>query len=236
MLLELVARLVVVVATATLVGLFVIVGLDRLTSRMDVWWARLVSVAPEVTVLGLVLLTNNLARQFGPEVSWIIGIEVTDAIYQLEGGLVIWIQSFATPAMTTFFSRIYVYGYVFLLVFPLVAYLALDDMRPLRTLILAYAFNYVIGLVCYLVIIAYGPRNLLPDLVEPLLYTTFPEYQELTRQVNRNTNVFPSLHASLSVTVAAVSYRTRTSYPRWFPVATLLAASVIVSTMYLGIH
>jgi membrane-associated phospholipid phosphatase len=54
--------------------------------------------------------------------------------------------------------------------------------------------------------------------------------------VNRNVNVFPSLHTSLSVTVAAMAYRTRDHYPLWAPVAAVLAASVVFSTMYLAIH
>ncbi|MFW6449005.1 MAG: phosphatase PAP2 family protein, partial [Halobacteriota archaeon] len=124
----------------------------------------------------------------------------------------------------------------FLLVFPLLAYMALEDNRPLRTLVIAYASNYLLGLLFYLVVIAYGPRNLLPDTVEPLLYSTYPEYQNLTRQVNRNTNVFPSLHASLAATVVLLAWRTRDTYPRWLPVSAAIAASVVVSTMYLGIH
>jgi PAP2 superfamily. len=97
-------------------------------------------------------------------------------------------------------------------------------------------FNYTLGLVCYTLFIAYGPRNVLPELVDPLLYAPTPEYQLLTREVNHHTNVFPSLHTSLSVTALLLAYRTREVYRRWFAVATVLAVSVVVSTMYLGIH
>jgi membrane-associated phospholipid phosphatase len=58
----------------------------------------------------------------------------------------------------------------------------------------------------------------------------------LTSEVNHNTNVFPSLHASLSLTVAFLSLRTRTEYGRWPLVAVPLALSVSFATMYLGIH
>lgn len=236
MVVELFARLAVVVGVLVAVGLVAVAGQDRLLSLRRTWIRRLLSVLPEIGILAVILMLNSVARRIGPDLSWLIGFEVTDAIYQLEGDVIVWIQTFANPPLTLFFSRIYVYGYAFLVVFPLVLYLTLDDNRPLRTTVIAFGINYLIGLVCYLFIIAYGPRNLLPDTVDPLLYMNFPEYQELTRQVNRNTNVFPSLHASLSATVALLAVRTRTSFPRWAPIATVVAASVIVSTMYLGIH
>jgi len=69
-----------------------------------------------------------------------------------------------------------------------------------------------------------------------MLYDTNPEYQYLTREVNTSTNVFPSLHTSLSATVAAFAWQTRSEFPKWLPVAVVLAASVAISTMYLGIH
>jgi len=146
------------------------------------------------------------------------------------------VQSVAHPALTAYFSSVYVYGYVFLLVFPVLAYIVLDRLDSFRGLVWAFLFNYALGLVCYTVFIAYGPRNALPGLVEPLLYNPTPEYQMLTREINHNTNVFPSLHTSLSVTVLIFAYRTRDVYRRWLPVAALLSASIVVSTMYLGIH
>lgn len=233
---DIILRLVLVVITAIILGLVFIVRPNGLPRDVSTWYNRIVAVLPELTILGSILAINSYARQYGPEVSWVIGWEITDSIYQLEGGLIIWIQGFATPPVTTYFSRIYVYGYVFLLVFPIIAYLALSDSRPVRTLLLAYGLNYLIGLMIYTITIAYGPRNLLPELVEPLMYTTFPEYQELTRQVNRRTNVFPSLHTSLSVTVLLMAYLTRDRYPRWLLVAAIIGVSVVISTMYLGIH
>ncbi len=173
-----------------------------------------------------------------PDFSWLRFVEwnITWAIYDIEGQFILWLQSYSTPEITAYFSFIYIYGYVFLLVFPVIAYFALSNTRPARELLAAYALNYILGLICYTFIIAYGPRNMMPELVEALLYDTYPQYQHLTRQVNRNTNVFPSLHTSLAATVTFLAYRTRDVYPKWFLVATVLGVSVAISTMYLGIH
>ncbi len=229
-------QLVAVVILMIILGVAVVVGRYRLRETRTDWLDRVRAATPITAVLVAVLLFNSVARQIVPDLSWMIGRDLTWTIYDIEGQFVIWLQSQATPAATAFFSFIYIYGYVFLLTFPLIAYFALSNTRPLRELLAAYTLNYAIGLVLYTFVIAYGPRNLMPELVEALLYDTYPRYQHLTRQVNRNTNVFPSLHTSLAATVGLLAYRTRGIYPIWAAVAGVLAVCVAISTMYLGIH
>jgi len=235
-LVDVLARIGLVVAALHLLGLVAFVGPGRVRSGLGAVRANLRSVAPTLAVLVCVLVVNSVVRDVGVELSWLVGVNVTGYIYAVEGEFVAWLQSLGTPWLTTYFSAVYVFGYTFLLTFPVVAYLLLDDARPVRALFGAYIVNYGVGLVFYIALIAYGPRNFMPDLVDSLLYTNWPQSQLLTGEVNRNTNVFPSLHTSLSVTVALLATRYRDVYPRWLPVAAILAGSVTVSTMYLGIH
>jgi membrane-associated phospholipid phosphatase len=193
-------------------------------------------VAPAGAVLGGVLLVNGVVRDVGVELSWLVGVNVTARIHALEGGLVADLQSLAGPPLTAYFGFVYVFGYVFLLTFPLVLYALRGAPRPLYATLVAYGLNYGVGLVCYVLFVAYGPRNFMPELVDSLLYTSWPGVQRLTSAVNVNTNVFPSLHASLSVTAAVLACRFRAVAPRWPPIAASLALSVAVATMYLGIH
>ncbi|NHX36182.1 MULTISPECIES: phosphatase PAP2 family protein [Halolamina] len=194
------------------------------------------AVGPTAVVLGVLLLANGAVRDVGVELSWLIGVNITGAIHAVEGTFVADLQSIASPELTAYFSFVYVFGYVFLLTFPIVLYALHDDARPLAATLVAYALNYGIGLVCYVLFVAYGPRNFMPGAVESLLFTNWPEVQHLTSQVNENTNVFPSLHTSLSVTVALLAARYRSAAPGWLPIATVGATSVAVATMYLGIH
>lgn len=237
MFIEVLIRVVAVVGVLLPISLATLVGRDRLATIRHEWRQRLRSSAPVIVVLLVVLGLNRIMRQLGPELSREFGIHLTETFYSLEGEFVLVFQPIESAALTTYFSVVYVYGYTFLLIFPIVAYFALSDTRPFRRLLTAYALNYAAGLVLYIVVIAYGPRNVMPELLsETALYGTNPEYQHLTREVNRNSNVFPSLHTSLATTVAAMAYTTRSQYPYWVPVAVTLAASVVVSTMYLGMH
>lgn len=235
-LIELLARLLAAVVVMLVVASAALIGRDRLRAAKASIRPRLWLAAPYLGVLVLTLALDKVARDVGPEVSWVIGWNVTGIIYSIEGTFVARIQSIATPWLTAYLSFVYLAGYVFLLVFPLVAYLAGSDQEAFRRTTIAYIINYAVGLVLYIALIAYGPRNLIPDAVDPLLYSTYPAAQLLTSEVNVNTNVFPSLHTSLATTAAIMAYRTRWDYRGWFLVAVPLAGSVAFSTMYLGIH
>ena len=222
-------------------ALYLVVGvalLDRqalATTRED-FRRKLRASVPYLAILAVVLVLNRVAREAGPDLSWAIGWNVTDELYAIEGTFVASVQSIETPLLTHYFSFVYLPGYVFLLTFPIVLYVAHKELRPLKETILAYALNYSLGLVGYLLFISYGPRNLLPDMVDPLLYSSYPSSQLLTGEVNSNSNVFPSLHASLSTSAAALAVRHREAYPGWAVVAGVGAVSVAIATMYLGIH
>lgn len=220
----------VVLAAAWVVGVRQsIEGVRRLRGHLEDSW-------PYVAALGLVLALNRVARVYGPQFSWVLDLNVTGLIHRIEGTTVATVQSIASPELTAVFGFVYIYGYAFLLVFPVVAYVLLEDRRPLQRTLLAYVLNYAIGVAFYTVFVSYGPRNLLPDLVDPLLYEEYPFTRLLAAQVNDNTNVFPSLHASLATTVAILSWHTRDVYPRWPPLAVPLALGVGFATVYLGIH
>ncbi len=237
-----------VVLLCLVVASVTIVGRDRLRKARQTYRERLAAAVPYVGLLVPLLIANKLVREIGPEISWLVGIRLTGWLQTVDGLLlwplypeetpqmVVWLQSMATPALTAYFSSVYVYGYVFLLVFPIVAYISLPRLEPFRRTVIAYGANYFIGVICYLIFIAYGPRNLLVEQAEGLLFTQHTQYQFITAAVNHETNVFPSLHTSMSVTVALLAWSTRDEYPLWAPIATVLAASVVVSTMYLAIH
>lgn len=217
------------------VASIVVIGRGRFqTARAELGY-RLRTGVPFLAVLGAVLLFNAQVRTAAHDLSWAIGWRITPRIRSIEGETVILLQSAFGEPFAWFFSFMYVYGYVFLLVFPLIAYFLLEKLDIFKALTVAYAANYAIGLVCYILFVAYGPRNAF-EVWEPLYQTVHPQFHLLTSVVNQNTNVFPSLHTSLSATVMLFAWRTREDYPIWLIVASFFGISIIVSTMYLAIH
>lgn len=228
--------LVVVVGGLLTVGLVTIVGRARVRAGIRRWRRTLRSTWQYVAVLSFVLVVNKIVRVYGPRFSWKLNWNLTTLIHDVEGATVAWIQSIVNPPVTMALSFVYIYGYAFLLVFPVVAYFLLEDDRQFSWLAVTYTLNYAIGALLYTLFVAYGPRNVLPDLVTPLLFSEFPAARLLTNEFNAPTNVFPSLHTSLATSVAILSWLTRDRLPRWPPVAIPMAAAVVFSTTYLGIH
>lgn len=241
-LVDLVGNVAVVVVPMLIVASLTLVGPRRLSAAVRTYRWRLAAITTPLLLLATVLLVRVMTRDLLGELSRrVIGTYFTGSIFSIEHVLfetnpVVFLQSFQTEALTAYFAFIYVYGYVFLLVFPFIAYFALSEMDDLNTLVVAYTANYAIGLILYTLFIAYGPRNYDPLLFESLLYDAFPDFGYLTHEVNEPTNVFPSLHTSLSMTVLFVAWRTRDKYPLWVPVSAVFAISVALATMYLGIH
>ncbi len=233
-LLELLASLVVGVLAMIVVATALVVERAQISRMRGQLRQRIRRALPFFGILGIVLVFNTHTRLQAHELSWVVGLRITPWIVRLEGvAPIVFVQSVFGEEFSTFFTLIYVYGYVFLLVFPLVAYFLLDRLDVFKSVTAAYAANYAIGLVCYVLFVAYGPRNRFPTEVVEYFH---PDFQLLTSEINQNTNVFPSLHTSLSATVMLFAWRTREEYPRWLAVALFFGTSVIVSTMYLAIH
>ncbi len=237
-----VAELALVVGAMLATATLVIIGPRRFAEAVSDSRRRFEAMSVPLAVLVTVLFVRWSTQEATIRLSWrVIGSNLTPLIFEVERTLfgnnpVEVLQAFQTEWATAFFVFIYIYGYAFLLLFPFVAYFALERTEWLSTLVLAYTVNYAIGLVFYVLVIAYGPRNFDPVVFEGLLYQAFPRAGYLTHSVNQPINVFPSLHTSLSMTVLFLAWHTREEYPLWVPISGVIAISVALSTMYLGIH
>lgn len=223
----------VVVALLVLTG--AVCGIDPFVVDRREILRRAREVGPYVAGLAIVYLFNRWSHAGGQRLSGSIGLHITWELYELEGDVVADLQEVIPSALTGYFSFVYLFGFSFLLAFPVVAYLFHPDRRYLKELFAAYAVNYGVGAICYVLFVAYGPRKLLAAVGAPM-YERYPEVVALTGAINASSNVFPSLHVSLAVTVALLARRTRSRYPRWFWIASFVAANIVVATMYLGIH
>ena len=197
--------------------------------------SRVRAIAPYAAFAVVVFGANNAFRWTIRDVAADSGIRATALIYAIEGDLVAWIQD-ALPELSMYvFAVVYVIGYPIVVLFPIVGYF-LASVGHLKTLLVAYTLNSAIGTVMYASVHAYGPRNHRPELVDRVLLEIYPDITTLTSQVNAETNVFPSLHVSMSVTALLLAIETREPYPRWTAVAAVLTGTIALATMALGIH
>jgi membrane-associated phospholipid phosphatase len=209
---------------------------EQVRASLDDLGATLVDLAPYLGVVLLFSVFKHLTSRSRLALSKDINWNITDTLYALEGRFVAELQA-ATPDVTYgFFTGMYVFGFPYLLVVPPVMYFLTSSERRLKEILVAYVLNHAVGVVCYTLFIAYGPRNWIPTHVDGIMYELYPWTQEITAAVSAKTNVFPSLHTSLSVVALLFAWRTRRTYPRWFYVAAFTAVSVLLSTMVLGIH
>ena len=205
---------------------------------------RLRAVAPYLGGLALVLLINKGLLRRLEALSRAHGVRATLWLYALEGDAVATVQAMIPEWGVYYFGPVYVLGYVVVLTVPLGVYVFAQHARAVKTLVAAYAVEYLAAIACYTAVFAYGPRNYhrLPGAdpsaarVEAPLLEAFRSVTRLTARVNVETNVFPSMHAALSITVFLVAVSTHDEFPRWTGVAGVLVASILLSTLYLGVH
>ncbi|QCC51110.1 phosphatase PAP2 family protein [Halapricum salinum] len=196
----------------------------------------LFDAAPYLGLVALVLLFRRFVHDESVQLSHEVGRNITDTLFAVEGFFVAHLQALTPDALVPVFAAFYVFGFTYLLVVPVVLYALASTTRSLKELLVAYALNDVIGMSLYTLFVAYGPRLHIANRVDGLLYDLYPQVRQLTTAVSANTNVFPSLHTSLSVVVLVFAWRTRENQPRWFAIAAICAGAIVLSTMVLGIH
>ena len=232
------AAFALVVGTLVVAALVACLGAKRLRSEIgnaERVGTRLRAVAPYAAVLAAVLAINKGFQERIWALSEAVGYEATGLFYRIEGDLVAGVQAAIPDVAATYFAFVYMFGYGLLLVCPLFLYLFAASPQPLKALLAAYTVNYAAAVVAYTLVIAHGPRRAVGG-TQGVLQEAFPYFTLLTGQVNQPTNVFPSLHTSMSVTVLLFAVLTRDQFPRWVPIAAVLTGSIVLATMYLGIH
>ena len=227
-----------VVAALLAVTLVVCLGPNRLRAASIgavLGRDRLRQIAPYAGALVAILALNKGFREWTWALSELIGYEATGLFYRIEGDLAAAVQATIPDTAAVYFVAVYMFGYGLVLVAPIVLYLFAESLRPLKTLLTAYTINYAVGIVVYILVIAHGPR-IASESSQGILQEAFPYFTLLTGQVNSPKNVFPSLHTSMSVTVLVLAVFTRGQFPRWLTIAAVLTPSIVVATVYLGIH
>lgn len=186
-------------------------------------------------ILADVLLTA-VDHTFTEAVTRSRGEDFTSLIWRIESG---WIEHYQT---WTWIPLTWYMGWVYIIVFPALVPWAmavfdyLGETRRNISLLIGYIMNYVLVLPFYIFFPVrecheYPPAQ---ESLRLLLDDIDPAVMQLLRPMSGIDNCFPSFHTSLAVTIALFALR---SGRRAFAVAaSVMVISIILSTMYLGIH
>lgn len=200
-------------------------------------WKRLINSPHLVAIVGLmtmVLMVNKLELSIESNllqnvVTW----DYTPFVHQLEGNLTALIQSYSTKAVTSLLTFMYVFIFPALIWGSFLVYNQNGDDNMIKRLFYGFILNYIIAIPFYLFV----PVNeawYFSAQVQPLISQVYHDYDTKYRLLSGLNNCFPSLHTSISLTMALLARESKSG--RWWYITAACAATIVFSTLYLGIH
>lgn len=166
--------------------------------------------------------------------SHVSATDLTQYIYLFEGNITPlvqqWLKHDGLTFVTTFF---YVIVFTVMMFASLFVYHHERDRRSLYALLYGIGLNYVIAIPFFLFVPVNETWSIHPG-VSPLYLTVYPLFEEQYRFFSGLDNSFPSLHTSISLTLATIAYRSRNTRFAW--IAVVSAVIILFSVIYLGIH
>jgi membrane-associated phospholipid phosphatase len=160
--------------------------------------------------------------------------DFTGSIYRIEGNLVEHIQKFFHHDLLTFFT-----SYFYVVVFPAVMiasifiYTYQKNYRLFYAVCYAIMFNYLIAIPFYLFFPVNEVWAFHPN-VSLLIVDVFPTFEQEYRPLSGLDNCFPSLHTSLSVSMALIAMKSNIKF--WKIFVPISSAIILFTIFYLGIH
>lgn len=180
-----------------------------------------------------VLLINKFELAWEQNMDY--NVDFTPWVFQLEGHFVQAFQNlFYTPWITSVTSFFYLAVFQALIIASLGIYAG--DRRGvfLYATCFTVIINYLIAIPFYLFFPVNETWAYPPSGVSFIMLEAFPNFNTIYRPFSGLNNCFPSLHTSLSVSMAILAVRSGNR--RWAIFAVLSAFIIVFSIFYLGIH
>ncbi|WP_339319273.1 phosphatase PAP2 family protein [Paenibacillus sp. FSL R10-2734] len=161
--------------------------------------------------------------------------DYTSFVFGLEGHFVQAVQDiFYSPWLTP----IIVFFYIFMLQSVLAASLGVYLLDKNRVMLYATCYaiiiNYAVAIPFYLYFPVNEVWSYLPAGVKFTMLDVFPNFEQEYRPLSGLNNCFPSLHTSISVTMALLAFRSGNR--RWMVITSISAVLIVFGIFYLGIH
>jgi uncharacterized membrane protein len=160
--------------------------------------------------------------------------DFTTDFFKIEGLLVGFVQQFFhNDALTYFTTYFYVVVFTAVMAASIGIYTFERNYKLFYAVCYATMINYLIAIPFYLFFPIREVWDFNPT-VHLLITDVFPRFEQEYRPMSGINNCFPSLHTSISVSMAVIAHRSGNVFWRRF---TKFSASIIIfSIFYLGIH
>ncbi|MEA3202611.1 MAG: hypothetical protein QOI63_277 [Thermoplasmata archaeon] len=218
---------------SVLVGGALFVPWRRAHWNLSAWAHALARDGWVVAGLVLMLVPEVLESQVDPFLTRHVGIDFTPVAAALDGDLHVRLQALLPQGgLHALFTFAYVAGYPFLIIFTPMLGIWMGRGAMARRALGAYALCYAVALPFYL----FAPVQEVwhYDGRVQNVATSYDWVRTHLYSFNEVNNCFPSLHTAISVAMAGVAWHGPSR--RYRHLAWLLAAMIVFSTVYLGIH
>jgi membrane-associated phospholipid phosphatase len=160
--------------------------------------------------------------------------DFTPSIYELEGNFVSWFQHlFINDTLSTITLFIYVLIFPALMITSVFVYAFQKNYKMFYAVCYTIMFSYLFALPFYMFFSVSEVWSFRPD-VQALMLHAFPTFETAYRPTSGLTNCFPSLHTSISVSMAFLAFKSKNIF--WSRFTLISTVLIIFSIFYLGIH
>jgi membrane-associated phospholipid phosphatase len=158
----------------------------------------------------------------------------TGSIFKIEGNFVASIQHLFHQDMLTYAtSFFYVVVFPSIMIASIVLYTYQKNYKLFYAFCYAILINYIIAMPFYLFFPVNEVWAFRPN-VSLLITDVFPTFESDYRPLSGLNNCFPSLHTSISISMAVLATKCNSSF--WKRFVPFSSAVIIFSIFYLGIH
>lgn len=180
-----------------------------------------------------VLLLNSWELKWEEAMNY--NVDFTPWLFKLEG---YFIQNFQTffysPWLNVVCAIFYVIVFQGLIIASLAIYASDKNKVSMYATCCTVMINYIVAIPFYLFVPVNEVWSFAPSGTTFYMLEVFPQFNQVYRQFSGIDNCFPSLHTSISVSMAILAYRSGNKL--WRVIAILSAVIIVFSTLYFAIH
>ncbi|RKP54267.1 inositol phosphorylceramide synthase [Cohnella endophytica] len=184
-----------------------------------------------IAVLTIILLNKNELQLE----DWInVTYDLTPYLSGWEGTWPAWLQStFHSDILTVVCGIFYLILFQSVTIASIGIYTHHNNMKLYYAVCIALLLNYLVAVPFYLFVPVNEVWFVHPQ-VKFLMLDVFPTFEQEYRALSGINNCFPSLHTSISVTLALIAGKS--GIRRWAVFSWINAGVIVFSIFYLGIH